>query len=104
MKGFGAEFPLIQKLQSALLPGEEVGARLEPLYRMHDQVKVVELHTGRLQEVSAKTSRGGVENRRELSLCNRSRPIECAGRAAAQNHLLNHVLGLFVFSHSLEPT
>ena len=62
MVGLGAEFPCLQKLQGVLLTPEEVSTRLEPLYRMHDQVKIVELRAGRLKEVSRKTARGAIEN------------------------------------------
>src|SRR5271169_4180688 len=60
--GLGAEFPFFQKLQGVALATEEVSTRLEPLHRMHDQVKVVELRTVRLKKVSRQTSRGAVEN------------------------------------------
>ena len=61
MVRLGAKFSRLQKFQRSLLTMEEVCTRLEPLYRMHDQVKIVELRA-RLEEVSGKTSRGAVEN------------------------------------------
>jgi hypothetical protein len=54
--------PPLQKLEGVSLTPEEVSARLQPMHRMDDQVKVVELCAGRLKEVSRKTSRGAVEN------------------------------------------
>ena len=62
MVGLGAEFPCLQKLQGVLLTPEEVSTRLEPLYRMHDQVKIVELRAGGLKEVGRKTARGATDN------------------------------------------
>src|ERR1035437_552822 len=100
--GLGAEFPLLHKFQSVPLPHEEVSARLEPLHRMHDQVKIVELCAGRLKEVSLKTSRGVVENGRKLCQCNGCRLIERSGRAAAQDYLLGRGLRLFFFRHARE--
>ena len=82
MMGRGAEFPLLQELYGVLLTPEEVRARLEVLYRMHDQVKLIELCSGSLKEVSWKTSRGAVESGRKLCQCNGCRVIECSGRAA----------------------
>ena len=46
---------------------------------MHDQVKIVELRTGRFEEISGKTSRGAVENRGELRQCNGCCLIELSG-------------------------
>src|ERR1017187_2372178 len=100
--GLGAERPLLQKLQDVLLTSEEVSARLEPLHRMHDQVKIVELLAGRLKEVSRKTSRGVVQNRRKLCQCNGCRLIERSGRAAAQDYLLDRVHRLFFFRRALQ--
>jgi len=62
MMSLGAEFTLLQELQGVVLTPEEVCARLELLHRMHDQVKIVKLRTGRLKEVSGKTARGAIEN------------------------------------------
>src|SRR2546430_17483747 len=69
---------------------------------MHDQVKIVKLRAGRLKEVSRKTSRGGVENGRELCQCNGCSPIERSGRAAAQDYLLGRVLRLLLFRQALQ--
>src|SRR5271163_4133052 len=102
MMGLGAEFPLLQKLQGVLLTPEKISARLEPLHRMHDQVKLVELLAGGLKEVSWKTWRGAVENGRKLCQRYGCRLIERSGRAAAQDHLLNRVLRLFFFRQSRE--
>jgi hypothetical protein len=46
MVSLGAEFPCLQELHGVLLASEEVSTLLEPLYRMHDQVKIVELRAG----------------------------------------------------------
>src|ERR1035441_6020764 len=62
MVRFGAEFSCLQKFQSVPLTPEEVSAGFEPLDRMHDQVKIVELRAGRLKRVSWKASRGAVKN------------------------------------------
>src|SRR5581483_6547444 len=64
---------------------------------MHDEVKIIKLRTGRLKEVSRKTSRGVVENGGKLCQCNGCRPIERSGRAAAQDYLLDRVFRLFLF-------
>src|SRR6266567_5770703 len=102
MVGLRTEFPLLQKLQGLPLAPEEVSTRRKPLHRMHDQVKLIELCAGRLKEVSRKTSRGVVENGRELCQCNGCRLIEGSGRAATQDHLLNRVLRLVSFRQGLE--
>src|SRR5437660_1799157 len=102
MVGLGAEFPLLQKLQRVALTPEEVSARLERLHRMHDQVKIVELRTGRLKEVSRKTSCGAIEDRGQLCQCDGCGLVERSGRAAAQDHLLNRILRLFFFREWLE--
>jgi hypothetical protein len=49
--------------------------------------------SSRLKEVSRKTSRGAVEDGGELCQRNGCRSIEPSGRAAAQDHLLDRVLG-----------
>src|SRR4249920_909749 len=64
---------------------------------MRDQVKIVKLRTGRLKEVSRKTSGHVVENGRKLRKCNGRRFIKRSGRAAAQDYLLDRVLRLFFF-------
>src|SRR5882724_4725334 len=76
--GLGTEFPLFQNLQGVELTPDEVCARLESLHRMHDQVEIVKLPmpSRRLKEVSRKTSRGIVENRRKLCQRNGRRLIE----------------------------
>src|SRR5271170_816865 len=102
MTGLGAEVPLLQKLQCLLLTPEEISTWLEPLYRMHDQVQIVELRAGRLKEVCWKTSRGVIENGRKLCQSNGCRLIERSGRAAAQDYLLDRVLRLFFFQQSRE--
>src|SRR6516164_10922888 len=94
MVRLSAELSFLQKVQRILLPLKEVSTRLEPLHRMHDQVKIVELLAGRL-EVSRKASRGRIQNGRELCQSNRRRPVERSGRAAAQDYLLDYVLRLF---------
>src|ERR1700686_1996310 len=102
MMGLSAKFSGLQKFQRVLLTPEEVSARLEPLHRMHDQVKIVELRAARLKEVSRKTSRGVVENGSKLCQCNGCGLIEGSGRAAAQDHLLDRVLRLFFFRQALQ--
>src|ERR1017187_8602171 len=101
MVGFGAEFAFLQELQAVQLTPEEVSARLKPLHRMHNQVKIVNL-CGTLEEVNRNTLCGAVEHGGELCQCNRCRPIERSGRPAAQDHLLDRVLWLFFFGHWLE--
>src|SRR5229473_319912 len=102
MVRLGAKYSSLQKLQGLLLTPKEVSTRLEPLYRMHDQVKVVQLRAWRLKKVSRKTARGAIENGRELVQRNSFSLIELSGRAAAQDHLLDRVLRLFFFRQSLE--
>src|SRR6266568_5432209 len=69
---------------------------------MHDQVKIVKLRAGRLKEVSRKTSRGVVENRRKLCQCSGRRLIKRSSRAAAQDYLLDRILRLFFFRQAGE--
>src|ERR1022692_2624618 len=64
---------------------------------MYDQVKIAELPARRLKEVGRKTSRGAVENGRELCQCNGCCLVERSGRTAAQDYLLGCVLWLFFF-------
>src|SRR4029077_4797794 len=104
MMGLGAEFPLLQKLQGVVLTPEEVSALLEPLHRMHDQVKIVKMRAGRLKEVSRKTSRGVVENGRKLCQRNGRGLIERSGRAATQDYLLDRILRFFFFRQPLEAS
>src|SRR5215469_5918779 len=94
MVRFSTELSLVQEFQRILLPLKEVSTRLEPLHRMHDQVKIVELLAGRLEEVSRKASCGRIQNGRELCQCNGRRSVERLGRAAAQDYLLDCVLRL----------
>src|ERR1700680_1599581 len=102
MMGLSAKFSGLQKFQRVLLTPEEVSARLEPLHRMHDQVKIVELRAARLKEGRRKTSGGVVENGSKLCQCNGCGLIEGSGRAAAQDHLLDRVLRLFFFRQALQ--
>src|SRR5215471_2876834 len=69
---------------------------------MHYQIKIVELRAGKLKEVSRKTSRGAFENRCKLYLRNVCSFIECSGRAAAQDYLLNRVRRLLFFRQARE--
>src|SRR5215472_15266276 len=62
MVRLGAEVPALQKLQAIPVTLEEVGTRPEFLHRMRDQIKIIELHTGRIKEVSRKTLRGAIQN------------------------------------------
>src|SRR6266566_7411840 len=88
--------PVAQARSFPLTP-EEICARLESLHRMRDQVKLVKLRTGRLKEVSRKTSRGAIEDGGEFCQCDGCRLVERSGRAAAQDYLLGRVLRLFFF-------
>src|ERR1035438_6303012 len=69
---------------------------------MHDQVKIVELCAEGIKKVSRKTSRGAIQNGRELCQCYGCRLIERSGRAAAQDYLLDRVLRLVFFLQALQ--
>src|SRR5215470_6134793 len=93
----GPKLPRVQKLQGVPTTPEEVRARLEPLHGMRDQVKVIQLGAGGLEEVSRKTSRGANDYGGKLRERNECCPVEPSGRAASQDHLLDGVLRLFFF-------
>src|SRR5215813_10443646 len=99
MVGFGAKLSLLQKLEGALFSPKEVGACFESLHRMHDQVQLIQLPTGRRKKIRWKAACGAVQNGGDLSHCNGRRSIEGSSRAAAEDYLLNCVLRLFLFWH-----
>src|ERR1700677_627912 len=97
MVRLGAELSRLQKFQGVLGTPEEVSTRREILHRMHDQVKIIKLPSGRFKEVGWKTSSGTIEN--DGKLCQRDGCcfVEASRRTTAQDHLFDRVLRLYFF-------
>src|SRR5216684_2507846 len=85
--GIGAEISLLQTFEHATAAVEDVGSGRESFGGVNDQVEIIELSSGRIEEIGGDAARGAVQHGGKLRQGDRAAREFAAGTAALDDLL-----------------